>query len=120
MASLRKRGIVLASLITSSGLVGGEVKADQGVASYYGPGLYGNAMACGGTLTGSTWGVASRWLPCGSRVRFCYASRCTTVSVTDRGPYVGGRDFDLTQAVANYLCACTAWGVRAVTYWRTK
>lgn len=67
-------------------------------ASYYGPGLYGGALACGGTLEPGTLGVASKTLPCGSRVRLRYRGRSVTVPVVDRGPYVGGRDFDLTEA----------------------
>jgi hypothetical protein len=67
-------------------------------ASYYGPGLYGNGMACGGTLLPGTLGVAHKTLPCGSRVRFRYGGRTVTVRVVDRGPYVAGRDFDLTAA----------------------
>lgn len=67
-------------------------------ASYYGPGLYGGGMACGGTLTPGTLGVAHRTLPCGSKVRLRYRRRTVTVPVVDRGPYVAGRDFDLTAA----------------------
>jgi hypothetical protein len=67
-------------------------------ASYYGPGLYGNGMACGGTLQPGTLGVAHKSLPCGSRVAFRYRGRTVTVPVVDRGPYVAGRDYDLTAA----------------------
>jgi rare lipoprotein A len=67
-------------------------------ASYYGPGLYGGALACGGTLEPGTLGVAHMTLPCGTRVRLLYRGRAVTVRVIDRGPYVGGRDFDLTEA----------------------
>ncbi len=70
----------------------------QAEASYYGPGLYGNGVACGGTLEPSTLGVASKTLPCGARVTFRYHGRTVTVPVIDRGPYVAGRDFDLTEA----------------------
>lgn len=72
------------------------------VASWYGPGLYGNHLACGGTLEPGTWGVANKSLPCGSRVRLCF-SRCVTAPVIDRGPYVGGRTFDLTAPVHQAL-----------------
>jgi rare lipoprotein A (peptidoglycan hydrolase) len=41
----------------------------QAEASYYGPGLYGNQLACGGTLEPGTIGVANKTLPCGSKVR---------------------------------------------------
>ena len=67
-------------------------------ASYYGPGLYGGALACGGTLQPGTLGVANKTLPCGSKVRLRYRGRSVTVPVVDRGPYVAGRDFDLTEA----------------------
>jgi rare lipoprotein A len=67
-------------------------------ASYYGPGLYGGALACGGTLQPDTQGVAHKTLPCGSQVKLRYRGHTVTVPVIDRGPYVGGRDFDLTAA----------------------
>jgi hypothetical protein len=67
-------------------------------ASYYGPGLYGGALACGGTLQPGTLGVASKTLPCGTEVKLRYHGRSVTVPVVDRGPYVAGRAFDLTAA----------------------
>lgn len=67
-------------------------------ASYYGPGLYGNGVACGGTLLPGTLGVAHKTLPCGTRVKLRYRGRTVTVPVIDRGPYVAGRDYDLTAA----------------------
>jgi rare lipoprotein A len=68
-------------------------------ASYYGPGLYGNGVACGGTLLPHTIGVAHKTLPCGTRVKLRYHGRTVTAPVIDRGPYVPGRDYDLTDAV---------------------
>ncbi len=75
----------------------------RAVASYYGPGLYGGALACGGTLQPGTMGVAHKTLPCGSKVTLRYHGRSVTVRVIDRGPYVGGRDFDLTAATKSRL-----------------
>lgn len=72
-------------------------------ASYYGPGLYGNGVACGGTLLPSTMGVANKTLPCGTKVKLRYHGRTVTVPVIDRGPYVPGRDYDLTEAVKEKL-----------------
>jgi hypothetical protein len=72
-------------------------------ASYYGPGLYGNGMACGGTLYPWTRGVAHKTLPCGTKVTLRYEGRTVTVPVVDRGPYVAGREFDLTEATRNDL-----------------
>ena len=72
-------------------------------ASYYGPGLYGNGVACGGTLMPATMGVAHKTLPCGTEVKLRYRGRTATVPVIDRGPYVPGRDYDLTEAVKERL-----------------
>lgn len=69
-----------------------------GGASWYGPGFYGNHTACGGILGAGTLGVAHKSLPCGTRVTFRYGGRSVTVPVIDRGPFVGGRDWDLTAA----------------------
>jgi peptidoglycan lytic transglycosylase len=72
-------------------------------ASYSGPGLYGSGVACGGTLLPGTMGVANRTLPCGTKVKLRYHGRSVTVPVIDRGPYVAGRDYDLTEAVKERL-----------------
>lgn len=74
-----------------------------GGASWYGPGFYGGHLACGGTLQPGTLGVANKTLPCGTKVTFRYHGRSITVPVIDRGPYVGGRDWDLTGATARRL-----------------
>jgi peptidoglycan lytic transglycosylase len=71
------------------------------LASWYG--LYGGALACGGTLGYDTLGVANKYLPCGTKVTLRYRGREVTVPVVDRGPYVGGREWDLTGATARRL-----------------
>jgi len=76
-------------------------------ASWYGPGLYGNHLGCGGRLTPRRLGVAHRTLPCGTKVEMYYRGKTLTVPVIDRGPFVEGRDWDLTRAAARRL------GVRA-------
>jgi rare lipoprotein A (peptidoglycan hydrolase) len=72
-------------------------------ASWYGPGLYGNRTGCGGTLQYGQLGVAHKSLPCGTMVTFRHGDRSVRVPVIDRGPYVGGREYDLTQATAARL-----------------
>jgi len=69
-------------------------------ASWYGGG--GN-LACGGELTSSTLGVANKTLPCGTLVTLRYAGHTVRVPVVDRGPYVEGREFDLTEATKRAL-----------------
>ena len=48
-------------------------------------------------------GVANRTLPCGTRVTFSYGGRTVTAVVDDRGPYAGGREWDLNQTTASAL-----------------
>lgn len=82
----------------------GEVTAFRpAVASYYGPGLYGNHLGCGGTLQPSTVGVANKSLPCGTKLTVRYGNTEVETEVIDRGPYVGGREFDLTVALKSKL-----------------
>jgi len=70
------------------------------VASWYGP---GGTTACGEALTASTLGVANKTLPCGTLVTLRYDGRTVRVPVIDRGPFVPGRDFDLTFATKEAL-----------------
>ena len=84
-------------------------------ASWYGPGLYGGHLACGGTLTPGTLGVANKSLPCGTKVTLRYRGRTVRVPVVDRGPYVGNREFDLTAATKARLgfgSTGTVWTTR--------
>jgi rare lipoprotein A (peptidoglycan hydrolase) len=72
------------------------------LASWYPPvGL----TACGQELTAYTLGVANLSLPCGTRVTLRYHHRTLSVRVIDRGPYVAGRDYDLTWATKRALGA---------------
>ncbi len=71
--------------------------------SWYGPGLYGNKLSCGGRLTPRTIGVANKSLPCGTRLTLRKGTRIVRARVVDRGPYVGGREFDLTSATRRRL-----------------
>ena len=69
-------------------------------ASWYGG---GGSLACGGSLTSATMGVANKTLPCGTLVTLRYDGRTVRVPVVDRGPYVAGREFDLTEATKQAL-----------------
>ena len=72
-------------------------------ASWYGPGLWGNLLACGGRLTTSTVGVAHLTLPCGTKVVLRKGKKFLRTRVIDRGPYVAGRQWDLTEKAARKL-----------------
>ncbi len=92
----RARALVVDSPVRSHRLTVNAFR--PAAASYYGPGLYGGGLACGGTLSPGKLGVANKTLPCGSRVRLRYHGKTITVPVIDRGPYAGNREYDLTAA----------------------
>jgi Lytic transglycolase len=64
---------------------------------------YGLPIACGGVLHIAQLGVANKTLPCGTEVIFRYGGRAIRVPVLDRGPYIAGREWDLTGAAAEAL-----------------
>jgi rare lipoprotein A (RlpA)-like double-psi beta-barrel protein len=68
------------------------------IASWYGPGFYGNRTACGQTYTPEIIGVAHRTLRCGTLLVLEYRGRTLTAPVIDRGPYIAGRTLDLSNA----------------------
>lgn len=76
-----------------------------GIASWYGPTGPHETTACGIPLTRWTLGVAHRTLPCGTKVALYYHGHTLVVPVIDRGPYVTGRSWDLTQATHDALGA---------------
>jgi rare lipoprotein A (peptidoglycan hydrolase) len=73
------------------------------LATWYGPGFYGEKTACGETLTRRTIGVAHRRLPCGTRVAFLYKGKYLETEVIDRGPYGTRARWDLTQRAAERI-----------------
>ena len=83
------------------------------VATWYGPGFYGNELACGGKLTRRTVGVAHKTLPCGSKVVIRYRRPLPAHEVVDRGPYAEGVRWDLTGAAAEKLGMTATSNVRS-------
>jgi hypothetical protein len=84
--------------------------------SWYGPGFYGKRTACGLAMTTTLIGVAHRSLPCGTKVTFRNPDngRIVTAPVVDRGPYVSGRQWDLTGGLCRRLDHCQTGAL----YWR--
>ncbi|MCW2926689.1 MAG: hypothetical protein JWM86_657 [Thermoleophilia bacterium] len=72
------------------------------VATWYGPGFFGQRTACGQTLRTGTWGIAHRTLPCGTLVTLVHRGRRVTVPVIDRGPF-SGATVDLTSRTKSFL-----------------
>ena len=74
------------------------------MASVYGgpDGYCGSRTANGERVDCSAMTAAHRRLLFGTRVRICH-SRCVTVRINDRGPWVRGWDIDLTPAAARAI-----------------
>jgi rare lipoprotein A (peptidoglycan hydrolase) len=60
-------------------------------------------MAGGGTLEPGSMVVAHRSLPFGTMIEFSYNGATCVAVVADRGPYIGGRVFDLGPGIAAAL-----------------
>jgi len=75
------------------------------VASWYGPGFQGRRTASGETFDTNKMTAASRDLPFGTKVLVTNPrnGRTCQVTINDRGPYVKGRDIDLSHAAAQRL-----------------
>jgi rare lipoprotein A len=68
-----------------------------------GPKAFGRRTACGQTIGPQTEGVAHPVLPCGVQLYISFKGKHVLTEVIDRGPYVPGREFDLTEALAQRL-----------------
>lgn len=72
------------------------------ISSWYGPGFHGNLTANGERYNQHALTAAHKTLPFGTRLKVCY-QRCAIVRVTDRGPYVSGREIDLSKGAADAI-----------------
>ena len=82
------------------------------ISSWYGPGFHGRLTASGSRYNQHDLTAAHKTLPFGTRLRVCY-NRCAVVTVTDRGPYIHGREIDLSKGAADAI-GLTASGVGQV------
>ena len=76
-----------------------------GTASWYGPGFHGQETASGETFDQHALTAAHRTLPLGTeaKVTNLETGQSVTVKINDRGPYVQGRQLDLSQAAAKQI-----------------
>lgn len=74
-----------------------------GVASWYGEAFRDRTTACGEPYDPDALTSAHRTLPCWARVRVEHGGRSVVVTITDRGPYVDGRELDLSRAAFERL-----------------
>ncbi len=88
------------------------------VASWYGPGFNGNLTANGERYNQYASTAAHKTLPFGTQLKVCL-DICETVTINDRGPYIPGRDIDLSNGTAARIGMKSA-GVADVKVTRLK
>ncbi len=120
----RTGGAVLAALIgLSPAARAGEpvVYREVGTASYYGAELAGQRTASGARYDPAQLTAAHPTLPLGAEVTVVALAtgRKVEVRITDRGPFTGGRDIDLSRRAAEVL-GITAKGVARVRITATE
>ncbi len=72
-------------------------------ASYYGHELEGSPTASGEPFDPEGLTAAHKTLPLGTRLKVSRGGESVKVTVNDRGPYVAGRDLDLSLAAAREI-----------------
>lgn len=80
-------------------------RGQAGMASWYGPGFHGKRTANGERFNTHALTAAHRTLPFGARVRVTNKTngRSIVVRINDRGPFIGGRVIDLSNASARAI-----------------
>ena len=73
------------------------------VASYYANVLKGNPTASGEPYEPRQHTAAHKSLPLGTELRVAYGGQDVEVVVNDRGPFIAGRDIDLSLAAAQEI-----------------
>jgi hypothetical protein len=73
------------------------------LAAPYAPSKGHTKSACGVAIGTKTIGVSHELLPCGVKLYVEYKGKQVLTQVIDRGHTVPGREFDLTQALAQLL-----------------
>ena len=75
----------------------------RALAAPYGTATRRERTACGRRLEPGTLGVAHPVLPCGVKLYISFEGTRVLTEVIDRGPFVPGREFDVTKALADRI-----------------
>lgn len=100
----RSRHVATHPAQESSGLLDNVISGGQRmVASFYGHGeKLSSRTASGQHFNPNAYTAAHRTLPFGTRLHVCHHG-CVTVTVNDRGPFVRGRQLDLSYGAARAI-----------------
>jgi hypothetical protein len=114
----RQAGLAAAALLATLGVLvlgqrGGRsptirstvpvVRWETALVGVLSPRAYAKKTSCGAMLDSGTVGIAHPVLPCGVDLVVASGDRRVRTEVVEQGPVGGGRDFDLTRALAEQL-----------------
>lgn len=105
-------GLILASLLYLDAV------PSYALASFYGvgDGFHGKMTSCGEIYDREELSFAHKELPPGTLVRFTFKNRSRVAICNDRGPYVCGREFDLSARLFRELTNNPSQGLAVVRY----
>ena len=100
-----KQNLVKDKVTVKEGEKGQPIIEQRGEASYYGPGFQGKTTATGERFDQNERTAAHPALPLGTKatVTNLENGKSVDVQINDRGPYVKGRDIDLSKKAAKEL-----------------
>jgi rare lipoprotein A (peptidoglycan hydrolase) len=100
-----RRDLVKDEVKVKIGDDGKPVVEQTGEASYYGPGFHGKKTATGEKFDQNALTAAHPALPLGTKATVTNLDNGNSVEVeiNDRGPYIGGRDIDVSKRAAKEL-----------------
>jgi rare lipoprotein A len=95
--------LLVVFLISGCGMTSS--RKQRGMASWYGPGFYGNQTANQEAFDPSRLTAAHRKLPFGTYVRVTRLDKdkSVVVRINDRGPFIRGRIIDLSETAAREI-----------------
>lgn len=104
MESLISLILILTSATSCLIVDGGEVReCSLAVASWYGSYHFGLKTANGEIFNSKDLTFAHKTMKFGTKVKFYYKDKSIVARCNDRGPFIKGREFDLSYQVAKRL-----------------
>ncbi len=95
--------IISGAAVAAVSLVSSPVNAaGTMLSSWYGGYFHGRTTANGETYNMYGHTAAHKSLPFGTKLRVCYQG-CVDVRITDRGPFIGARELDLSYGAAKAI-----------------
>ena len=113
---MRKLFLVIFSIITLMSFV--STNENYGTASWYGHPYHGRKTASGEVYNMNTLTAAHRTYKFGTKVQVTNVSnnKSVTVKINDRGPFIKGRDLDLSKLAFQTITSSAKVGVIKIKY----